>query len=127
VSHYLIADYQEDFTEIIKDALTYQCKVGTFNCPGQTLHLTIVAPSARPRSASPLFLPSLLPPRPRTRPPVVLQAFVFLTSRATDVSHLLVQGADAGLFTGLTSMFFNQVRLPTQHTPITATHFASSS
>jgi len=29
VSHYLIADYQEDFTEIIKDALAYQCKVGT--------------------------------------------------------------------------------------------------
>ena len=48
--------------------------------------------------------------------PPHLQAFVFLTSRATDVSHLLVQGADAGLFTGLTSMFFNQVRQPTHTT-----------
>ena len=44
VSHYLIADYQEDYTEIIKDALTHKCK-----------------------------------------------AFVFLTSRAADASHLLVQ------------------------------------
>jgi len=57
-----VCEKQEDFADMIKDAMTYHCK-----------------------------------------------AFVFLSSRATDASALLLQGADAGLFTGHTSMFFNQV------------------
>ena len=51
------------------------------------------------------------------------KAFVFLSNRAADASRLLVQGADAGLFSPLSTLFFNQLLHSNElHTAVVAKH-----
>jgi len=61
VDSYVIEDFQEDFSDVIKDAKAHRCK-----------------------------------------------NFVFFNKRAADASLLLLQGADVGLFSPLSTLFFHQ-------------------